>query len=714
METLSFRIPELDCSEECSLIKKAFSKHKGIEKLDFDVLSQTAEVTYDPTKIDAKKIEAILRSTGMQIFPKEGAPLSFWQRRGRLILSAASGIFWLIGLILHLIGPTSFGDIGGFTPHYEHLPWPVLSFYILAIVAGGWFVFPKAIKSAKALHLDIHILMVIAVFGSMAIGQWFEGATVTFLFAVALLLESWSVEKARKAIGALLDLSPKRAKVLVDGKVVEKGIEEVAVGDRVMVAPGERIPLDGVVVKGSSTVNQAPITGESIPVEKGKGDSLFAGTINEEGGLTFEVTKKMEESTLSRIIQMVQEARKKRAKSEQWVDRFARVYTPIMLGLATLFAIVPPLVFGLPWIDGIYRGLVLLVIACPCALVISTPVSIVSALTRSAKSGALIKGGAYLEVMGKLKTIAFDKTGTITQGKPRVQKIVPLNTKSEKELLAIAASMEAQSEHPIARAILQRAAESQVSFTPAEDFQSFKGLGAEGTIDGKRYWIGSHRFMHEKRRAETQEAHEAAVALEDAGHSVVAIGDFTHICGLISVADEPRPLVREVISSLKGLGLKQTVMLTGDNMKTAANLAGKIGIGHYFAELMPEDKVGKIEELKKSGFPIAMVGDGVNDAPAMATSSLGIAMGAMGTDAAFETADIVLMRDDLTLLPFLVRHARRTLNIIKQNIWFALGVKALFILLALFGWATLWMAIGADTGASLLVVFNGLRLLNKQ
>jgi len=709
-ETAIFYIEELDCCEECSLLTKAFHRHKGIIKLDFDPLKQKMEISYDPSKTGLRELERVIRSTGMHpIVGQATAP--FWKRHCRLLLCLASGFFWLLGLIFHLLGPSSFGHVASFEPQYEIVPLPVLLLYIGSIVAGGWFVLPKAVRSARQLHLDIHVLMVVAVVGAILIGQWFEAATVTFLFAIALLLESWSVEKARRAIGTLLDLSPKKAQVLVDGKIVEKGVEEVQPKDKVVVRPGEKIPLDGNVLKGSSTVNQAPITGEAIPVFKQKGDPLFAGTINEEGALTFEVTKKAGETTLAQIIKMVEGARKQRAKSEQWVERFAKVYTPIMMGLALLVALIPPLFFGVPWLDGIYRGLVLLVIACPCALVISTPVTIVSALTRAARTGILIKGGIYLELIGKVGAIAFDKTGTLTLGKPRVQKIVPLNSHTEEELLKRAAALEATSEHPIARAILQKAKEAGVEPAPAEDFQIFKGLGAEGTLDGKPYWIGSHRFMHEKHRCENEEAHKAALALEDGGHSVVAIGDFTHICGLISVADEPRPYMREILGSLKKLGVKKTAMITGDNEKTARNLANQIEIDTYFAEQMPEQKVEAIKKLKEKHPHVAMVGDGVNDAPAMAASSLGIAMGAMGTDAAFETADIVLMTDDLSHLPYLIRHARKSLRVIKQNIWFALGVKAIFILLACFGWTTLWMAIGADTGASLLVVFNGLRLL---
>lgn len=717
MQKEGFRIQEMDCAEECNLLRKAFDGLDGVSHLDFDILNRKMDVTYDPQVTDSQKILQMIRSTGLKASmweeERDRSDLSFWEKHGRLILCVASGIFLFIGFIMHLREPRGIAH-GGFDPVVEFPPFWVSVLYIGAMITGGWFVAPKAFASAKRLSPDMNLLMAVAVFGAIAIGQLFEGATVVFLFSLALLLESWSVDRARKAISTLLDLTPTLARVMENGQTVERKVEDVAIGQRVLIRPGEKIPLDGEIVSGSSSVNQAPITGESMPVTKEIGDAIFAGTINEDGALEMTVTKSANDTTLARIIQMVQDARTRRAASEKWVDRFSRIYTPTMMIFAIIVAFIPPLFWSEPWLDWIYRGLVMLVIACPCALVISTPVSIVSALTAAARNGVLIKGGVYLELMGKLSAIAFDKTGTVTIGKPKVQKIVPLNDHSEADLLAIAAGMEKPSEHPLARAILEKAAEREISPKAAENFQIFKGLGAEGKIGDTNYWIGSHRFMHEQKRKESEEAHRIANEMEDAGHSVVAIGDFTHICGLFSIADEARSNIYETFSALRDLGIKKQVMLTGDNQKTAESLAKQVGLGDFYAELMPEDKVSAIEELKKSHPYIAMVGDGVNDAPAMATSTFGIAMGAMGTDTAFETADVVLMTDDLSQLPWAIRHARKTLQIIKQNIGFALGIKALFILLALIGYATLWMAIAADTGASLLVVFNGLRLLKRQ
>jgi len=677
MQRETYHIQELDCAEESRLLQKALENQPGIKRLDFDVINRQMMVTYDGAETDSEKILQLISSTGMtasHFAPKKKQPTRF-------ILCLCSGVFLLCGFIFH------------------H---PI--FFLFAIVSGGWLVAPRAWASAKQFSFDMNLLMAIAVIGAIAIGQLSEGATVTFLFSVALLLESWSVDRARRAISALLDLSPTMARVMEGDRVVEKKVEDVAVGDRILIRPGEKIPVDGTILSGSSSVNQAPITGEALPVIKNVGDQIFAGTINEEGALEARVTKEAGDTALARIIQMVQDARTKRAKAEQWVDQFSRIYTPCMIFLALCFALVPPLFAGGDWMKWIYQGLVMLVIACPCALVISTPVTIVSALTAAARAGVLIKGGIFLEVVAKLEALAFDKTGTVTMGRPKLQRIIPFNHHTEEELLVIAAKLEMGSEHPLARAILEQAEEQK----PAENFKAFKGMGAEGTIDGQRFWIGSHRFMHEQGRQESDEAHAKALELEDAGHSVVAVGDFTHICGLMSFADEPRPNTHETITAIKELGIQKVLMLTGDNQKTAEALAQAVGIDQFYAELLPENKVEEIEKLKN----VAMVGDGVNDAPAMAASSCGIAMGAMGTDAAFETADIVLMKDDLGKIPWLIRHCRKTLKVIKQNIGFALGIKAIFIILAGFELATLWMAIAADTGASLLVVFNGLRLLS--
>jgi Cd2+/Zn2+-exporting ATPase len=477
--------------------------------------------------------------------------------------------------------------------------------------------------------------------------------------------------------------------------------------------PGERIPLDGRVVRGTSEVNQAPITGESIPVHKTIGEEVFAGTINGDGALTVECMKPAGDTTLAHIIRMVGEAQSRRAPSEQWVEKFARIYTPAVMALALAVLVVPPLLSGGAWQDWFYRSLVLLVIACPCALVISTPVSIVAALTASARNGVLIKGGLYVEAPARLKVVAFDKTGTLTEGKPTVAEIVPLNGHDDRELVERAAAMETRSGHPMARAIIAYAREHGIRPAPAEEFQVIEGKGATARFNGRRFWLGSHRYL-EERGQETEEVHLRLEAMSGAGRTVVAVGNERHVCGLIALADRVRAQAAQTLQELRRAGIERLIMLTGDNQPTAQAIARETGVDDFRAELLPADKVATVGDLVLRYGSVAMVGDGVNDAPALARATVGIAMGAAGSDAAIETADIALMSDDLSKLPWLIRHSRRALAVIRQNIGFSLSVKALFMFLTFAGHASLWAAIAADTGASLLVIFNGLRLLRRQ
>jgi Cd2+/Zn2+-exporting ATPase len=487
-------------------------------------------------------------------------------------------------------------------------------------------------------------------------------------------------------------------------------VAEVRPGQRFVVPAGERIPLDGRVVAGSSAVNQAPITGESVPVEKEPDAEVFAGTINGDGALTIAATKTFEDTTLARIIRMVEEAHARRAPSEQWVERFARVYTPAVMVLALLVFLVPPVLFGGAWSEWLYRALVLLVIACPCALVISTPVAIVASLASAARAGVLVKGGAFIELPAHLRAIAMDKTGTITRGEPEVVRVIPLNQHTEAELLARAAALEARSTHPLARAVVRHAEQQGLVPQPAVDVQMLKGRGLTGTFDGEAFWLGSHRYVVE-RGQDSPELARQAEALEADGKTVIVIGNARHVCGLVAVADTIRPEARKVMQQLHAAGVPHVVMLTGDNRVTAEAIAREVGIDEVHAELLPEGKVEKVEKLVARYGTVAMVGDGVNDAPALARASLGVAMGAIGSDAAIETADVALMTDDVSRLAWLIGHAKRTLAVIRQNIMFSLAVKALFVVLTFAGMASLWGAIAADVGASLLVVANALRLL---
>ncbi|NIA14514.1 MAG: cadmium-translocating P-type ATPase [Nitrospiraceae bacterium] len=719
MDELRFKIRGMDCAEEVATLKREVGPLvRSEDQLLFDVLNGKMTVIVDGDGPSEGDIVGAVARTGMQAVlwqdhvRRESEAQTPWARHGRKTMTAVSGLALTLGYTSHAYVHGVIDALTGGETTGHAFPWLSVLLYIAAILTGGWFIFPKAFYAAKRLRPDMNLLMTVAVVGAVGIGEWFEAGAVAFLFALAQLLESWSVSRARRAIGALLDLSPPTARYIcpTDGDVEEKPIEDVPVGATVLVRPGEKIPLDGEVTKGSTTINQAPITGESMPVSKEAGDEVFAGTINEDGAIEFRATKAANDTTLAHVIRMVEEAQSRRAASEQWVERFAKYYTPAMMVLALLVAIVPPLILAGDWYAWFYEALVILVIACPCALVISTPVSVVAGLSAAARAGVLIKGGMYLEKPAQLKVCAMDKTGTLTRGAPEVQQVVPLNGHTEEELLARAATLESSSEHPLARAILRYARTRDIDHSSAEDFQILKGRGAEGTMEGRRFWIGSHRLLHEK-GGEDKYIHEKANELENAGHSIVIVGNEQHVCGLISVADQIRPESKQAVAALKSAGIKRVVMLTGDNEGTAKAVAEACGVDEFHSELLPRDKVDAVAKLVAQYKEVAMVGDGVNDAPAMASASLGIAMGAAGTDTAIETADIALMSDDLSKLAWLVRHSRKTLNIIRQNIVFALGLKLVFIILALLGLATLWMAIAADMGASLLVIFNGLRLL---
>lgn len=716
---LHLKIHGMDCAEEVAVLKREVGPVVGgEERLAFDILRGRMTVQVPPDGSVEGVVNAVAR-TGMraEIWTEDRSVVTeqaFWRRNARTVATVASGGLTLAAFVIHVL---TVGDVAGALGaeglgNAHDVP-PLAQFlYGLAVVAGGWFIAPKAWLAARRLRPDMNFLMTVAVIGAIAIGEWFEAATVAFLFALALTLESWSIGRARRAVAALMDLAPPIARVKNrDGGYQEVTPADVPVGSWVLVRPGEKIPLDGVVRQGRSAVNQAPITGESVPVEKELGSVVFAGTINGDGAIEVESTKAADDTTLAHIIRLVSEAQSRRAPAEQWVERFARIYTPSILLLAVLVFLVPPLAFGGAWIPWLYRALVLLVIGCPCALVISTPVTIVAALTAAARNGVLIKGGLFVEAPARLRAIALDKTGTLTIGHPAVTDVIALDGHTPQDVLQRAVSMEAYSDHPIARAIVAHGAASGVQAKPVEDFQSLQGRGATARVDGKTYWLGSHRYL-EERRQDTPEIHERLNLLAQAGHTVVALGDATHVCGFITVADPLRPDAARTVRALRDAGIDHIVMLTGDNQGTAATIARRTKVDDVRAELLPADKVRAVEELVATYGSVAMVGDGVNDAPAMARASLGIAMGAAGSDAAIETADIALMSDDLAKLPWLIRHSRRALHIIRQNIALSLGVKALFVFLTFAGQASLWAAIAADMGVSLLVIFNALRLLN--
>lgn len=705
--TLQLRIHGMDCAEEVKLLKSELMPLLGEEeRLGFDLLY--GKLTVDTSSLDVNQddVLAAIQRTGLKSEPWRDVGVasddqSFWQQHQRSVLTAVSGLFGLAGLILQL-------TIAG---ESESVPIASIALYSIGIVAGLLMVPPKAWRSLVSLRPDMNLLMSVAVSGAVLIGEWFEATTVAFLFSFSLLLESWSVGRARRAIASLMDLSPPIAHLRHEsGDVTDVAPADVPAGSTVVVRPGEKIPLDGRVSSGLSGVNQAPVTGESVPVEKEPGDKVFAGTINGDGLLEIETTKAADDTTLARIIKMVGDAGSKRAPSQKWVEKFAAVYTPVVMMIALLMLLIPLLAFGGLWSVWLYRSLVLLVIACPCALVISTPVSVVAALAAAARNGVLIKGGVFVELPARLKAIAMDKTGTLTQGAPAVVDVVPMNGHDEDELLLRAGALELNSNHPLARAIVDEAKRRNLELTPADNFETIQGKGASGVTNGKPFWLGSHRYL-EQRGQETSEVHEQLESMQQAGRTVAVVGNDEHVCGFITLADAIREETRDAIRQLLEAGVEQLVMLTGDNEGTAKAIAKEAGIDEVHAELLPEDKVAAVERLVEQHEYVAMIGDGVNDAPALARASLGLAMGAARSDAAIETADIALMSDDLSKLPWLIHHSRRTLSIIRQNIAFSLAVKVLFVILTFAGFASLWAAIAADMGASLLVIAHGLRLL---
>jgi Cd2+/Zn2+-exporting ATPase len=722
--TSIFEVEGMHCADEVAALERKLSPFSGVQGITADIVGRRLRVKHDPAHLSRHELLQAISETGMTARaagegPRIQPASTFSSRNHRLVLTAVSGVLTGFGMLLFL---------GGYP---EAITVPV---YLVAVLAGGFYVARSGLLAARQLNLDINFLMSIAVIGAIIIGEWAEAAAITFLFALAEWLESWSMDRARNAIRSLMDLAPPQALVRRNGREQTLPVEEVQLGDVLIIKPGEKIPLDGRVIKGASTVNQAPITGESMPVEKQVGSDVFAGTVNQQGTLEVDVTHLAGDTTLARIIHLVQEAQAQKAPSQRFVDAFAKYYTPSVIAGAVLIASVPPLFLGQPFNDWFYRALVLLVISCPCALVISTPVTIVSGLAAAARSGVLIKGGRILEGLGRLQAIAFDKTGTLTRGVPTVTDIIAVQgssfmdhgsekdsppalnpepstlTREERELLRIAAALEARSEHPLGEAIVRKARDLRITWPEVEAFLSQTGRGVQARIEGRTYFIGNHRFAEEVGFCSPDV--EAVLAdLERQGKTAVVVGTEMDAIGIIAIADQVRENLPETLRSLKTTGVRRLVMLTGDNRGTAEAVAKRLGIDEYLADLLPEDKVAKVRELTRRYGDVAMVGDGVNDAPALAASSIGIAMGAAGTDQALETADVALMADDLTQLPLAIALGRRAVRVVKQNITLSLATKALFLALAIPGYATLWMAVAADMGASLLVIFNGLRLL---
>jgi len=693
----SFMVEGMDDSEAGNRVERIIRDLPGIKNLVFDFPAGQVTVEH---QISAEEILQAIRKAGFQskLLSQKSPRITrdFPRNRRMLLLTLASGILAFSGLLVEQFGISEYLAIVLFT---------------LAIFLGGFHIVLKGWKEAINLTLGMNFLMSIAVMGAMILGQWSEAAMVIFLFSLAHLLESYSIQKARRSIASLINLAPNTAFLKTAEGISERPVEQITVGDIILIKPGSRIPLDGEVIAGSSFVDQAPITGESMPSQKTAGDQLYAGSLNQQGMLEVKVSRPYQDSTLAKIIHLVEEAQSQRAPVQQFVEKFAHYYTPTVVALAIAFALIPPFLLGGLFSEWFYRALVLLVISCPCALVISTPVTLVSALTNAARHGILIKGGNYLENFHKVKILAFDKTGTLTYGRPSVQSIVTLNDFSSKEILQIAASIESNSEHAIARAIMTHAQAQDIPLKPVQNFQAITGRGARADLAGHTYYIGNHKLFEENGWCQ-EDVHEHLYKIENQKHTAVLVGNQNRLIGVIALADEVRMDAAQALQKLQQAGVERTVMLTGDNEMTAGSISQKVGITEYYSELLPADKVSTIKRLKEGGKLVGMVGDGINDAPALATANIGISMGASGSDTAIETADIALMKDDLNKIAYLKQLSRRTVRIVKQNIFISLLLKFIFFVLAIPGFATLWMAVFADMGASLIVIFNGLRLLN--
>ncbi|MDD1958850.1 heavy metal translocating P-type ATPase [Pseudomonas sp. 39004] len=695
-----FRIEAMDCPTEQTLIQDKLGKLAGIEQLEFNLINRVLGVRH--TLDGTAEIERAIDSLGMK-----AEPLTEGDAATAASASPSKTRWWPLGL-------SAVAAIAAEVVHFTGLApeWLVAALALAAILGCGLGTYKKGWIALKNRNLNINALMSIAVTGAVLIGQWPEAAMVMVLFTVAELIEARSLDRARNAISGLMQLTPDMATVQqADGQWREVEVREVGIGAQVRVRPGERIGLDGEVTSGQSSVDQAPITGESLPVEKAMGDKLFAGTINQAGALEYRVTAAAGQSTLARIIKAVEEAQGARAPTQRFVDQFSRIYTPVVFALALAVALIPPLFLAGAWFDWVYRALVLLVVACPCALVISTPVTIVSGLAAAARKGILIKGGVYLEGGRKLDYLALDKTGTLTHGKPVQTDAKVLEPLFEGRAQALAASLGERSDHPVSRAIAQFGKAQGLALSEVGDFAALAGRGVRGVIEGEVYHLGNHRLVEELGLCSP--ALEAQLdALERQGKTVVLLLDRSGPLALFAVADTVKQSSRQAIAELHELGIK-TVMLTGDNPHTAEAIAAQVGIDRAEGNLLPDDKLKTIEALYSQGHRVGMVGDGINDAPALARAEIGFAMAAAGTDTAIETADVALMDDDLRKIPAFVRLSRQSAAILRQNIILALGIKAIFLAITFAGMATLWMAVFADMGVSLLVVFNGLRLLRK-
>jgi Cd2+/Zn2+-exporting ATPase len=690
-----YRVEGMDCAACAQTVQKVVAALDGVQaaRVSFGNAMLTVEGDIEPDTVSAAVARAGYRAAPVARRRTE-ADAPFWRRDARTVSTLVSVLLLAVAVA---------GAVGGASRAVAE------SLYLASMAVGGWPIARAAVAALRRRALDMNVLMTLAAVGAVGIGSYAEGAWVLVLFALGTTLETYAFDRSRRSVTELMDLAPPRARVLTDdGSEREVPVEEVTAGTRFIVRPGERIALDGEVVAGASSVDEAPITGESVPVDKESGSEVFAGTLNAHGALTVRSTRAAEDSTLQRVAALVEEAQGSRAPSERFVDRFARVYTPLVFA-AALALVVVPVVLGGDVDTWVYRALALLIVACPCSLVISIPVAVVSAVGRAARDGVLVKGGQALEDLARVRTVALDKTGTLTDGKPRLSHVVSLDDRSEEDALALAAVVERRSEHPLARALVAAARDRGRDVDEPETFDALAGRGVVARVGGRELWMGGPRLVAEQHCAMPEEA----LWLEARGETAMVLGEGDRALAVFGLADQPREEAADALAGLRAAGIERLVILTGDNARVAASVSAHIDADEYRAELLPEDKLAAVQALDRESGPVAMVGDGINDAPALAAAPVGVAMGAAGTDAALASADVALMSDDLLRLPGALTGARQAVGVMRQNVVASLAVKAVFVVLAPLGLVTLVMAVAADMGMSLLVTLNGLRLLRR-
>lgn len=710
MTTRRYRVHGLHCADEIRAVRAALQPVAGVRDVQFDLLAERMEVTFEPGVDAHEAVTDAVAAAGLRAVAWTDSGSEAPHARRDQALATASGALLLAATVASLVEADGAWAALAHVAHHDHAPVVSTALFVGAAVCGLATTLPRGLRSLAAFRLDMHVLVIVAIAGAAVLGEWSEGATVAALFAIANALEAWSASRARHAVTGLMRLTPHHGHVLAEGTVRCVPVEHIAPGSTVLVRPGERVPVDGEVTAGRSAVDEAAVTGEAVPVAKRTGDRVFAGTLNGMGALEVRSTARAVDSAIARMQQVVEQARLRRTRAERWIERFAALYTPAVLAGALLIAVLPPLFGAGTWGDWFYRGLVATLIACPCALVISTPVTIVAALSSAARRQVLVKRGEALETLAQVRVVAYDKTGVVTRGEPVVEVFEPAGGHGDAEVLTRVLAIEQRSEHPLARAIVRFATARGVEALPATHVAALPGRGAEGVLDGRPFWIGSYRLAQEH-HVHAPEVLARTAALEARGLTLVLCGEDDEVWAVVGLRDDVRDDARACVEALRAAGIRRQVLLTGDGASAGALVRRALGVEDVRASLLPEDKEREVRELAAAHGAVAMIGDGVNDTPAMAAAAVGVALGPRSTDVALETADIVIAADDLDRVPWTVRHARRALRVVQQNVVLAVGAKVVFLALAATGHATLWMAVAADTGATIVVTLNGLRLL---